>query len=173
MKYNQWVKKLTVGSFPYYQNKKFDASKYDVVINMSDEFSLEIEEKLQRFACKTHWFPMNECKRDIGLNSIYGALTILWLCEKKNQSVYLHCHAGVNRSVTVQCAYHYLRTGTHLDLDYGSYINPLIANCHRGYLPPKAEMEGFLNNLALRLGEEQSIYGGYLDTIKLKTLNNF
>jgi hypothetical protein len=36
---------------------------------------------------------MNECVGDIGLNSIYGALQILYIAEKENATVLLHCHA--------------------------------------------------------------------------------
>lgn len=174
-KFSDWFdENLEVGGYPILVNKNFDYNKYDIVINVSDEWYQDTYDTISRYGLIQHWFPMNECKRDIGLNSIFGAMVILYNAEKLNKKVYLHCHAGVNRSVTVECCYHYMRMGKHLDLDYGSYINPLIASCHRGYLPPKAEMEKFLKNISKRLEEAQNhLMGGYLDDVKLNSINNF
>lgn len=171
MKFKDWIlNKIKVGSFPYQFNSNFDAAKYDIVINVSDEWDREIEIKLKQQDCETYWFPMNECKKDIGLNSVYAALRILYHAETNNKSVYLHCHAGANRSPTIFAAYFYMRTGKHLEENKGGYINRLVANCNRGYLPPKAEMEQFLTKYGERLKMK---YKGGLDSLKLDTINNF
>jgi len=172
MKFTEWFeKKLIVGMFPITQNEHFEPSKYDVIINVSDEFYLEVERKLKGAGCDTYWFPMNECRRDIGLNSIYGAMVIIYEAEKQNKTVYLHCHAGANRSPSVWAAYHYMRTGKHIEKIRGGYINMLVANCGRGYLPPKAEMETFLTGIQKNLDEQMQ--GGILDMCKIENIKNF
>ena len=91
--------------------------------------------------------------------------------EKENKKVYLHCHAGVNRSKSVQAAYHFFRTGEHLYTNDGGYINRFVGLCSRGYLPPKLESENFLLTLASEL-ESNGIYGGILDNCKLDSLKS-
>ena len=175
MNFKDWFyKKLEVNSFPFMNNEHVNAFEYDYVINVSDEFYLEHHFPFQVAGCKTFWFPMNECKRDIGLNSIYGALNILWLAEQDNKCVYLHCHAGVNRSQAVRAAYYYMRTGEHFEpeIKRNGYLNSLLAMCNRGYLPPKSELEKFLTQLGKHL-QSNDMMGGLLDQIKLDTINNF
>ena len=178
-KFKDWFQaKLTVGAFPFTNNQKFEPSEYDYVINVSDEYYPAHHLPLIANNIKSFWFPMNECKRDIGINSIYGAMVILYQAEKTNSSVYLHCHAGVNRSVMVSCAYHYLRTGKHFEpqIKRFSYVNQLFASCHRGYLPPIAETEKFLSTLGKYLEgtlQKNEMMGGMLDTIKIETIKNF
>lgn len=171
MKFKEWFdKKLIVGGFPYKVNKEFDPDGYDIVINVSDEWYIDFENQIQEKWVKTYWFPMNECKRDIGLNSIYAAMVILTRAEQKNLTVYLHCHAGVNRSQIVRSAYYFMRTNQQLETDRGGFINQMVAACSRGYLPPKAEMESFLGNVA---SQTKNMQGGILDMCKLKSINNF
>jgi len=172
MKFKEWFEKnLIVGAFPYKQNAHFDTEGIDIVINVSDEWYPDVEMQLKEKFIATYWFPMNECKKDIGLNSIYGAMVILNRAEQRNLRVYLHCHAGINRSQTVRCAYYFMRTGQHFEIDRGNgFINPLLASCGRGYLPPKAEMEQYLINIMKHLSFMQ---GGILDDCKLGTINNF
>lgn len=173
MKFKEWFKnKVTVGAFPFMNNEHLNAFDYDYVINVSDEYYHEHHIPLVIANCKTFWFPMNECRKDVGLNSIYGAMCILWLAEKENKHVYLHCHAGINRSRCVHAAYFYLRTGKQMEVDNNGYINRLCAMCARGYLPPKTEMERFLTELGKEL-EAKNMQGGLLDQVKLATINNF
>ena len=147
--FKEWFsKKLIVGGFPYKVNSNFSNEGIDVVINVSDEWYIDIENQLQETFIKTYWFPMNECKRDIGLNSIYGAMCILKRAEDRNLTVYLHCHARVNRSRIVQAAYYFMRAGHQLEMDRNGFQNMMLAACGRGYLPPKAEMESFLGKVA-------------------------
>lgn len=169
--FEKWFKEnLTVYMFPYTQNQWFDPKKYDVVINVSDEWYQDIEDKLVENGLKTYWFPMNECKSDIGTNSIYGAMVILLEAERKGKRVYLHCHAGVNRSRTVQAAYYFMRTNTHFEHIGRSCINMMVANCNSRYLPPKAEFETFLINLHKQL--HNHMQGGILDWSKLEGCDN-
>lgn len=108
------------------------------------------------------WFPMDEFSSDIGLNSLFGALQILWIAEMSNKSVILHCHAGANRSPTVMEAYYFMRTKKHLivedskeDVELFKQIFPnndpdkwknnrLLDNIDNGYLPALNKMEKFL-----------------------------
>lgn len=172
MKFKEWFqKKLFVGAFAK-NALALKANGYRYVINVSDEFYPDTYNEFISAGLKMFWFPMNECKRDIGLNSIYGAMVILRQAEKENEKVYLHCHAGVNRSPIVQAAYHYMRSGIHFeDRPRTGYLNMMLASCGRGYLPPKAEMEQFLTLLNKNLNDKMQ--GGILDTVKIDTINNF
>ena len=166
---------LTIGAFPIVVNNNYDLQSFDVVINVSDEWYNTVDKELTDIhGLKTFWFPMNECKKDIGLNSIYGALNILWSCEKQNRNVLLHCHAGVNRSNSVADAYYFMRTGKQRETKTNGFQNQLLAMCSRGYLPPKSELEKFLTLLFVKITEtDRNSYGGMLDTIKISSINNF
>jgi hypothetical protein len=177
-KFKEWFEKnLIVGGFPHEDNRRFDVNDFDYVINVSDEYYTSHHLLLIANNIKSFWFPMNECKRDIGLNSIYGAMIVLFAAEKRNSRVYLHCHAGVNRSQTVRAAYYYMRTGHQYESDLKrGFINQLYANCSRGYLPPMAEMESFLNQINIKLNtdlQQRQLMGGFLDTAKIEAINNF
>lgn len=175
-KFEDWFSQnLTIGSFPIVVNNNYSLGDFDVAVNVSDEWYNTIDMELTDiYGLKTFWFPMNECKRDIGLNSIFGAMCILWSCEKRGRNVLLYCHAGVNRSQAVGDAYYFMRTGKHRETNNSGFINQLVAMCSRGYLPPKAEMEKFLTLLWTKLiDEKRNSYGGILDSIKLSSINNF
>lgn len=174
-KFQQWfTKKLTVGSYPYHENVGFSPKLYDVIINVSDEYYPEIDENHTRTRlCQVHWFAMSEFKKDMGLNSIYAAIIILWYAEQKGDNVYLHCHSGSNRSWTVAAAYYFFRTGAHLDKSTKrGYINKLHQNCAEGMLPPILEMERFL--LAVREDlKDDKMKNGILSMAKVNTIVNF
>ena len=205
MKFKEWFdNNLEVSPYPTERSIMFrDMNKYEVFINVSCEnYTLDMIEAMNGYGQLYFWFPMNEAKRDIGLNSIFGAISVLFDCELKRKKVYLHCHAGVNRSPIVAESYHYLRTGKHLYkkevIDPSieamfvysdeqkeenrhnikiNYPNRLYAACLRGYLPPLAEYEKFLKAYRLKLIEqyekkEERGKGGYLDTLK-KNIHNF
>lgn len=162
MKFKDWFdRKLVVGKMP---DDDFNYDKYDYMINVSCEY-VPYRPNL------AFWFPMNECKRDIGLNSLYGALCILNRAYESDKSVYLHCHAGINRSQSVRAAFYYMKTGSHFDFEYGSFKNTLIKNCAYGYLPPLNEAEDFLKMLNEDLKDKT--FFPSLDKIKLKTITNF
>lgn len=105
--------KLITGRYP--TPGEIVKSDFDTIINVSDEYiavnHIVATENKTKFR-KYFWFPLNENGGNIGLNSIFGALQILWLSEHNNEKVYLHCHAGANRSVTVAQLYYWMRTKT-------------------------------------------------------------
>lgn len=179
MNFKEWFeKKLTIGAFPILVNQNF-INDYKYVINVSDEYYPLIENAILYNHGKTFWFPMNERKRDIGLNSIFGAMIILSQAEKENASVYMHCHSGRNRSVLVKACYYYMRTGEQIHdpskdkngKEDGKYRNRLHRASTRGYIPPMTEMEEFLNNIKNNLAEK-GMNDRILDDCK-KTINNF
>ena len=172
MNFKNWFENnLVVGSYPYMNNYTFNADNYDICINVSDEYYFIYDKKILDSGCVTYWFPMNECKNDNGINSIYGAMVILYNAEKENKKVYLHCHAGIHRSQLIKCCYYFLKTGEQLDNHWSSFINQLIADCSRGYLPPKLETESFLTNLGLQLKSfDGKPMGGTLDDCKLNSI---
>lgn len=175
MKFKEWFEnKLTVGAYPYMNNEWFKAGDYDFCINVSDEFYFNHDKQIKDAGCNTFWFPMNECRKDNGLNSIYGAMVILFNAEKEGKRVYLHCHAGIHRSQLVRCCYYFLRTGQQLDNNWSAFINQLLADCARGYLPPKNETEDFLNYLGIQLKNFKGVpMGGILDDCKIHAVRNF
>lgn len=108
-KFSDWFnKQFITGRYPL--PSEIRESDFDVIINVSDEYILPNHKVCMETNKKYFWFPMGENGNNMGLNSIFGALQILWLAECKNERVYLHCHAGSNRSVTVKQAYYYMRT---------------------------------------------------------------
>jgi hypothetical protein len=159
IKFSEWfLNKLVIGKFPDYQ------VDYNTVINVSDEFNPI------RSSNEVHWFPMNEAIKDCGLNSIYASMLILHRCESSNRSVYLHCHGGANRSVMVQEAYYYMRTGKHME----KTNHRLLEMCKRGLLPPVRELESFLKEInIIMVAKGYGFTGGVLDQIKLRTIRNF
>jgi len=163
MKFKEWfVNKLKVTKYPLPTELKETKARY--VINVSDEY-IPINHKVcNERGIKYFWFPMDEVSSDIGINSIFGALQILWVAEKEGAEVILHCHAGANRSPTVREAYFYMRTKKHLILkktkeeiefrekvfvgykDDGSEFsnNRLLDNIEHGHLPALYKTETFL-----------------------------
>lgn len=167
-KFESWFStRLTIGAFPYMVNKAFNQNKYELVINVSDEY-YGISPSEPYF-----WFPMNEWKRDMGLNSIYGAIIVLEHAEQRGWNVYLHCHMGSNRSWTVAAAYYYFRTGRHLDRPTSrGHINKMHQNCADGYLPPLREMEAWITCIREDL-KDGRMKAGILGLAKVNALTNF
>lgn len=173
-KFKEWFeKKLTVGAFPYKVNVAFEVAKYDYVINVSDEYYPDVALGLDRRGCKQFWFPMSEFKKDMGLNSIYGAMVTMWLAEETGAAVYLHCHSGNNRSWTVAAAYYYFRTGEHLDKSTRrGHVNKLHQNCAEHMLPEIREMEAFLTHVREDLNKD-NMKAGILTLAKVNAIHNF
>ena len=147
---NWYNNQLIVGAFPTIENAD-EFSDYDVIINMSDKWYIDVHLELSRFQNMLFWFPMNENMADIGLNSIYGAIIILRHCEDRNLRVYLHCNAGINRSVMTKQAYYYMRTGEFC----ADEINKLQRNIYLGYFGHNVDVLGFIrsmNNLRCKNG---------------------
>jgi len=162
MKFQEWFdKKLKVTRYPLPGEIIKSGAKY--VINVSDEYISSCQKVCIDNNIKYFWFPMDEVSGNIGLNSIFGALQILWIAEQEKASVILHCHAGANRSPTVMEAYYFMRTKKHLikveskeskerfkSMFIGSENfefnnnNRLLNNIEAGHLPSKNKMELFL-----------------------------
>ncbi len=166
-----WIKNnLIVGPYPYKVNNNINISEYDIVINVSDEYYPEIKKKIVGVGCDYYWFPMNECTNNIGLNSIYGAMNILWEAELNNKKVYLHCHLGVNRSQLVYDSYYYGRFKEHfIENKDDFYYNQIDYNCSLGKLPKQKEYERFLTHIIQKLysSKERVI----LDFVLLKNIS--
>lgn len=171
VKFAAWFKNsLIVGCYPE-PNKIINLinSKVKYIINVSDEpITNDNYKQYIDAGIYYHHFPMNEISKscNIGINSIILALQIMYRAEKDNCKVYLHCHAGANRSPTVKDAYHYMRTGLHYNdteviiepglmkmfniktnVLTGISNNRLINNCNAGNLPVKIKMEKLLSLL--------------------------
>lgn len=185
MGYREWEEsKLVVGRFP--TPGEISKSNFDVIINVSDEYISSCHDAASSVNKKYYWFPMNEATSDIGLNSLFGALQILWICEKENKRVLLHCHAGANRSPTVRDAFFYLRNGRHrprenknspkdeldtwLGITTDSNNNRLLDNIEFGHLPSIRKLESFLKLLHIQFSKEETTKGGALDWSKAKSL---
>lgn len=157
---------LIVNRYPTPQECKKMA--VDVIINVSDEYIHGCAKWALDGGKMYHWFPMNECGEDMGLNSIYGALQIIRNAEMENKKVFLHCHAGVCRSPVVKECYHFMRTGV--------YLNPLepdegmLPACIKaGHLPKKEVMEKFLQGCDKAFELDETMRGGQLDKTKLES----
>lgn len=164
--------------------------KYDIVINVSDIHNIGIQRWMMHHTKTYFWFPLNEFTTDMGLNSIFGAMEILWLAEQDNKKVLLYCAAGVCRSITVYDAYYFIRNKKHtirppLNKDELSvmfkdeipevakfnvvelaYRNMLLQQCLLGHLPSVSKMEDFLTDVGYKFNEPRNF--GKLDSIKLK-----
>jgi protein tyrosine/serine phosphatase len=137
---------------------------YDVIINVSDEYQFDIHQEASKNNIMYYWFPLNECNGDMGINSIYGALQILFMCEESNKSVYLHCHAGANRSPTVAACLHYMLYETHS----GEYFEVLNDNIQFGYMLPIKVLENFLKLAKQSFKKEDK--SGQLDYCRRKSI---
>lgn len=173
VKFKDWFGiqlKIAKYPFPAEYDEGNEFHNMETIINVSDEIHFDHMLDLKKRGFDYHWFPMNERRKDIGLNQIYACMFILYECEKRNRTVLLHCHGGANRSIIIRNAYYYIRTGQQQD-GKENQDNRLVMACRRGYLPPLAEMESFLANLRNHLLLEDG--SGCLDKIKISSINNF
>lgn len=162
MSFKEWFdKKLVVSRFPMPGEIKKSDAKF--VINVSCDYISSCQKVCMDNDIRYFWFPMDEVGGDIGLNSVFGALQILWIAEQENAKVILHCHAGGNRSVSVSEAYYFMRTKSHLEREskgednemfkemfIGSKLsdfepkNMLLRNIRLKHLPSLDKVETFL-----------------------------
>ena len=149
--FQEWLSsKVQISKFPTVdeiQAGKFDACKYRV--NVSDIYRPEIDLMFNKMGTVNFWFPQGEAF-GIALESLYGALRIMWEAENQDQSLLLHCHAGNNRSVLVADSYYFLRTQKQRQQDQPRLTyaknnpNRLLLNIDDGQLPGIFKMEEFL-----------------------------
>lgn len=164
VKFKDWFSnKLIVSRFPL--PSEIEKSDCDIFINVSDEYISSCHITAVKSNKMYFWFPMNECTKEIGLNSIYGALQIMYNAELDNKKVYLHCHAGVNRSPTVMECYHFMRTGHFLELKNSRLKN----NVEFGHLPCINSLKEFLKQCQDSFNKSKTMRGGQLDSCKLKS----
>jgi len=175
MTQNKYIsKKIHVGAYPFINNTYFpekdgELVKYDIIINMSSEWYPEIDFKIREVCNNVYWFPMNESKSDVGLNSIYGAMIVLYNAYKNNQKVYLHCHAGINRSQATKDAFWFMMMGKHRETNTNGFMNRLVRMSGLGYLPCKTNVEEFLKELKMML-DNNELKADSLDILKINNL---
>jgi len=114
------------------------------VINVCDYREPEVIDLLHSKGATFDWFPTEEQPMDV--DAILHAVAILAEYDKDGTPIIVHCMGGNNRSRTVVEAYHFAKTGTHLEDMYRGYMNHLHYNCESGYLPPLKEMERLLSS---------------------------
>jgi len=183
--------KLSVERYPLPTQLMENKNDIDYVINVSDEYIEPCLRSCELARIRYFWFPLSEIT-PMGLNSIYGALQILWIAESQNKKVLLHCHAGANRSVTVAECYYYLRTKTYLKRKNNPKLDKDILdmfifdseqekietekrfknsrvqdNIDNMVLPSKNILEKFLKECAIKFENYQIASGGNLDKIKI------
>jgi hypothetical protein len=182
MKFEEWFNKAIIVSQTPNNSVGWFLEKYsnvDVVINVSDDISFEIYRRMTGTGKEYWWFPMNERMKDMGLNSIYGAMLVMAEAELTSKTVFLHCIGGVNRSQLVNQCYYYIRTGRHYTDEHCKdtrWVNEIERACNRGYLPPFAELSDFLLTISDKIGvqvKEKKLHGGFLTKAKIDTIHNF
>lgn len=162
---------IIVDRFPF--NREIQSGgKYgdcQVIINVSDDFYLGNSEDIMREGKLNYYFPMGESGNSMGLNSIFGALQVLYEISKWNPiwKILLHCQAGLNRSPTVKSAFYYMMTGEHepIKSNDGTCNNKLIMNCTKGHLPPIEQMELFLRKCKEAFDNSEKFFGGMFDWV--------
>lgn len=160
-----WInQKLVVGRYP--MPSEIKRWKYDIIINVSDEYIESCHTSAIESGKMYFWFPLTEIT-NMGLNSIYAALQILFNAEMQGKSVYMHCHAGTNRSPTVRDCYQLMMCG-----QLGANMEALLENIELGVLPPYDALFEFLASSKVCFELEESNRGGKLDKIKHKISKN-
>lgn len=169
MEFKDWfAQKVKVGAYPNPRELAPNGrlSDADVFINVSDEaYEMHVTRAMTYGGKQAYWFPLGEAW-GMCLSSIYGALNIMWQAEKAGLSIYLHCHAGVNRSQTVADCYHFMRSGEHRPLQFGllgdnpDTRNQLQCNIGNNVLPDTFTMEGWLKQMNYAVTRPM---GGWMD----------
>ena len=144
-----------------------------VIINVSDEFYLGNSEAIMKEGKLNYYFPMGESGELMGLNSMFGALQVLYQIYTWNPEwkVLLHCQAGRNRSPTIKSAFHFMMLGEHEynETDEGCVNNRLIDNCKREHLPPLEKTELFLSKCKEAFDNSHMFFGGMFDWVMLES----
>lgn len=169
---------IKIDRFPVSQEIKDNGIHSDcqVIINVSDEFYLGISDVIAKQGKINYYFPMGESGKDMGLNSIFGALQVLHSIFTYNPEwkVLVHCQAGMNRSPTIKAAFYYMMLGEHLpeEKDENNLIfkpNRLLLNCEKKKLPELKKMEKFLSNCKIAFDNPDRFWGGMIDWVMKKS----
>jgi hypothetical protein len=134
---------------------------FQVIINVCDEYYADYGLAVMSSGKEYNWFPMCEFNKDMGIVSIYGALTVLYQSWKRDKRVLLHCHAGANRSPTVQACFYFMMTGKHM---IARSTNMLSHNLNK-HLPDREYMEAFLQRCKEAFDYSDKYIGGMLDWV--------
>jgi hypothetical protein len=174
-----WIdENIIVDRFPVSQEIKKKGKHKDckVIINVSDEFYLGNSEEIMKEGKLNYYFPMGESGELMGLNSIFGALQVLYNIYKLNPKwkVLLHCQAGKNRSPTIKSAFYYMMIGEHEpdvlnDKDILLRNNRMLDNCKREHLPSLDKMELFLSKCKEAFDNSEKFFGGMFDWIMVES----
>lgn len=102
----EWINKcLTISAHPAKKAIKGNWwNDFDLIINLSDHIDHRLHSQISFQGIPIYWFPMGETY-GMPLENIFGALSILWEAEKNYLTVFMHCMAGRNRSVTIADCY--------------------------------------------------------------------
>lgn len=168
---------IIVDRFPVSKEIQADGKHHQcqVIINVSDEFYLGNSEQIMEEGKLNYYFPMGEDCESMGLNSIYGALQVLYniYVYKPDWKVLLHCQAGGNRSPTIKAAFYYMMLGEHLPEERNGGIitksNQLLHNIEKNHLPSKPQMELFLSKCKYAFDNSGSFLGGMFDWVLVKS----
>jgi len=166
-KFLSWFyKNLTVCRFPMIKEYDGPYKEINIIINVSDEhynaYAAAVNERGKQY----YWFPMSECNENMGLHSMFGALGVLYQAYHADQKVLLHCHAGANRSPTVQAAFYYLMIGQHMPDEKKGLIytkSNMMAHNAGKHLPDKSTMEKWLQKLRTACDHPERFFGGMIE----------
>jgi len=172
----EWINKcLTISAHPAIKSMKDNWwQDYDLVVNLSDYIEHRLHIQIASQGIPVYWFPMGETY-GMPLENIFGALSILWEAEKNNHTVFLHCMAGRNRSVTIADCYYFIRQGKHRadnsgDVSYGkNKSNKLLLNINDNQLPGIYRMELFLEKCRELFDNPKIADDAYIDWLKKET----
>lgn len=167
---------IIVDGYPsLYEITKGKYQDCNAIINVSDEFVLSHSEVMAKKRILSYYFPLGETIDIMGMNSIYGALQVLYqiyTCYPE-WKILLHCQAGANRSPMIKAAFHYMMIGEHIEEKTKSGLilksNMLIWNCEKKHLPEIKTMELFLNKCKEAFDNSYSFFGGMFDWIMEET----
>jgi hypothetical protein len=171
-KFIEWYdKKLQIGPKPDSNKLKNILETHDIIINVCDFPFYDNMEEVIKKGKKYFWFPMNEISGDIGINSIYGALSALYYAFENDKSVYLHCFSGKNRSRVVEASLYFMFVDEHLNQVSRSNKNRIYSNVKKNRLPELMKYESFLKTCyQIFSSKEHSSLFGPIDFCKINSL---